>query len=226
MEIVNTALEKSCKSRRVPGLVLGSWLVCALSAPGLAQTPKPTPYVPGTYDVDPAHTRVSFVIGHFVVSEVEGRFNDVKGEYTLAEPFTQSKASVTIPVQSIDTGVTKRDDHLRSKDFFEVSKYPNMTFVSKSFSGTPESFKMTGALTIKDVTKDVTFEGKYTGSVKDSWGQQRTALQASANINRKDFNINYDDKVDIGPAVGHEVKIRLWVEGVQRADSKKGPPKK
>ncbi|WP_141731511.1 YceI family protein [Oligoflexus tunisiensis] len=137
-----------------------------------------------------------------------------------------SKASVTIPVQSIDTGVKKRDDHLRSKDFFEVSKYPNMAFVSKSFSGTPESFKMTGALTIKDVTKDVTFDGKYTGSVKDSWGQQRTALQATANINRKDFNINYDDKVDIGPAVGHEVQIRLWVEGVKKEDSKKGPPKK
>ncbi|HYX34351.1 MAG TPA: YceI family protein [Oligoflexus sp.] len=183
-------------------------------------------YVKGKYDVDPAHSRVSFVIGHFVVSEVEGRFNDVKGEFTLAEPFTASKVTATVPVKSIDTGVAKRDDHLRSKDFFEVTKFPDMTLVSKSFTGTPEAFKMVAALTIKGVTRDVTFEGKYTGSVKDSWGQQRAAMQATATINRKDFNINYDDKVAIGPAVGEEVKIRLWTEGVKAEDAQKGPPKK
>lgn len=191
-----------------------------------ANSSASTGYLPGHYKVDPAHTRASFVVPHFVVSEVEGRFNDVTGEFTLAEPFTDSKVSATIPVKSIDTAVKKRDDHLRSKDFFEVAKYPEMKLVSKSISGTPESFKMIAALTIKDVTKDVTFDGKYTGSVKDSWGQLRAALQATAKINRKDFNINYDDKVDIGPAVGEEVTIRLWTEGVKAEDSKKGPPKK
>ncbi|HET9235777.1 MAG TPA: YceI family protein [Oligoflexus sp.] len=185
-----------------------------------------TDFVKGRYDVDPAHTRVSFVIPHFVVSEVEGRFNDVKGEFTLAEPFTNTKVSATIPVKSIDTGVAKRDEHLRSKDFFEVEKFPEMKLVSKSITGTPEAFKMVAALTIKGVTKDVTFDGKYTGSVKDPWGQQRAALQASATINRKDFGINYNDKVDIGPAVGDEVKIRIWTEGVKAEDAQKGPPKK
>lgn len=126
-----------------------------------------TDFVKGTYAVDPAHTRVSFVIPHFVVSEVEGRFNDVKGEFTLTEPFTNLKVTATIPVKSIDTGVTKRDDHLRSKDFFEVEKFPEMKLVSKSITGTAEAFKMVAALTIKGVTKDVTFDGKYTGSVKD-----------------------------------------------------------
>ncbi|KAB2834976.1 MAG: YceI family protein [Candidatus Brocadia sp.] len=185
-----------------------------------------TDYLKGKYNVDPAHTRVSFIVPHFVVSEVEGRFNDVKGEFTLADPFTESRVSATIPVKSIDTGIKERDDHLRSKDFFEVTKYPEMKLVSKSITGTPESFKMIAALTIKDVTKDVIFEGKYTGSVNDPWGQQRAALQATAKVNRKDFNINYDDKIDIGPAVGDEVKIRLWTEGVKAEDSKKGPPKK
>lgn len=185
-----------------------------------------TGYLPGHYKVDPAHTRASFVVPHFVVSEVEGRFNDIKGEFTLSEPFTNSQVSATIPVKSIDTAVKKRDDHLKSKDFFEVAKFPEMKLVSKSFSGTPENFKMVAALTIKDVTKDVTFDGKYTGSAKDPWGQQRSALQATAKINRKDFNINYDDKIDIGPAVGEEVVIRLRTEGVKSEDTKKNSTKK
>lgn len=185
-----------------------------------------TVYQVGKYTVDPAHTRVSFVIAHFVISEVEGRFNDVTGEFSLAEPFTDSKFRATVPVKSIDTAVKQRDDHLRSKDFFEVAKYPEMKFVSKSITGTPENFKMVAALTIKNVTKDVIFEGKYTGTAKDSWGKQRTALQATAKINRKDFNINYDDKIDIGPAVGDEVTIRLWTEGVKVEDAKGGTSKK
>lgn len=178
-----------------------------------------TDYQVGTYNVDPAHSRVSFVIPHFVISEVEGRFNDVKGEFTLAKNFKDTKVSATVPVQSIDTGVKQRDDHLRSKDFFEVAKFPEMTLVSKSIKGSPKKFKMVAALTIKGVTKDVTFDGKYTGSAVDSWGKQRAAFQATAKIKRKDFNINYDDKIEIGPAVGEEVTIRLWTEGVKVEDT-------
>lgn len=202
----------------------GSLILASLALSSLAQAA--TTYLPGNYSVDPAHTRASFIVPHFVVSEVEGRFNDIKGEFTLAEKFTDSKVTATIPVKSIDTAVKQRDDHLRSKDFFEVAKYPEMKLITKSISGTPESFKMVAALTIKDVTKDVTFDGRYTGSVKDSWGKQRVALQATAKINRKDFNINYDDKIDIGPAVGEEITIRLWTEGVKAEGSKKGSSKK
>lgn len=200
-------------------VVRGSLILLPLALSSLVHAA--TTYQPGKYSVDPAHTRASFIVPHFVISEVEGRFNDIKGEFTLAEPFTDSKVSATIPVISIDTAVKQRDDHLRSKDFFEVAKYPEMKLVTKSISGTPESFKMIAALTIKDVTKDVTFDGKYTGSVKDPWRKQRVALQAAAKINRKDFNINYDDKIDIGPAVGEEIAIRLWTEGVKTEDSKK-----
>lgn len=183
-----------------------------------------TDYLDGQYNVDPAHSRVSFVIPHFVVSEVEGRFNDVKGEFTLAKPFTASTVTATIAVDSIDTGVKKRDGHLKSKDFFEVAKYPQMKLVSKSLTGTPDSFKMLAALTIKDVTKDITFDGKYTGSVKDPGGNQRAAFQLTGMVNRKDFHINYNDKVEIGPAVGDQVKIRIWVEGV-KVEVKRGSGK-
>lgn len=170
---------------------------------------------PGKYNVDPAHTRVSFLIDHFVVSQVQGRFNDVKGSFTLDNDLSKATVEVTVPISSIDTGVKKRDDHLKSPDFFNAKKFPTMTFKSKKFSGTLENFQVTGDLTIKDVTKEVTLNGKYTGSVKDSWGQIRTAVQATGTINRKDFNITYNDMVEAGPAVGDEVTINIISEGIQ-----------
>lgn len=170
---------------------------------------------PGKYNIDSDHTRVSFLIDHFVVSQVQGRFNDVKGSFTLDKDLSKSKVDVIVPIASIDTGVKKRDDHLRSADFFEVKKYPNMTFKSKNFSGSLDDFQVTGDLTIKDVTKEVTLNGKYTGSVKDSWGQIRAAIQASGKVNRKDFNIKYNDMVEAGPAVGDEVTINILTEGIQ-----------
>lgn len=175
----------------------------------------------GTYKIDSAHTRAAFIIPHFVVSQVQGRFNEVSGNFVLSDKIEESKAEVTIPVSTIDTGVKKRDDHLKSADFFDVKKFPNMTFKSKKFSGSLENFKMTGDLKIKDVTKEVTFTGKYTGSVKDSWGQERAAVQAETKINRKDFNIMYNDMVEAGPVVGDEVTIQIISEGILEQPAKK-----
>ncbi len=177
-------------------------------------------YAPGKYEIDPVHTRVSFIVPHFVISHVEGRFDDIKGDFTLGEPFSASKASVTIQIESIDTGVKQRDDDLRSKNFFEVSKYPTMTFVAKSFRGTPDSCKVAGDLTIKDVTKEVTLDGKYTGVVQDPWGNQRAAIQLTGVINRKDFHINYAKLMDIGPEIGDEVTIRIFADGIMKNKSK------
>lgn len=123
---------------------------------------------PGRYKIDEAHTRVSFLINHFVVSQVQGRFNEVEGYFVLNKDLSKAKVEVTVPIASIDTGVEKRDEHLRSEDFFNAKKYPKMTFKSKKFQGSLDDFKVTGDLTIKDVTKEVTLNGKYTGSVKDS----------------------------------------------------------
>lgn len=169
---------------------------------------------PGTYKIDPAHTRVSFLIKHFVVSEVQGRFNDVEGTFMLSDNIGKSTIDVTIPINSIDTAVAKRDEHLKSPDFFDAAKYPTMTFKSKKFTGSLSSFRVTGDLTIKDVTKEVVLVGKYTGSAKDPWGGTRAAVSANTKINRKDFHINYNDKIDIGPAVGDEVTIQILSEGV------------
>lgn len=206
------AFRQSC----VMVVVLGFLLTSAQAA---------TKYIKGKYAVDPAHSRISFIIPHFVVSEVEGRFNEVEGIFTLAEPFTKSSVSAKVPVSSIDTGVKQRDDHLRSKEFFEVAKFPEMRLVSKSVNGTPESFKLVAALTIKGITKDVTFDGKFTGNVMDPMGQERAALQMTGVINRKDFNISYNDQIAIGPAVGDDVKIRIWTEGLLESGGKKMPKK-
>lgn len=169
---------------------------------------------PGTYKIDPAHTRVSFTIKHFVVSEVQGRFNDVQGTFYLSDKIAKSSIDVTIPVASIDTAVTKRDDDLKSPAFFDATKYPTMTFKSKKFTGNLSNFRVTGDLTIKDVTKEVVLVGKYTGSAKDPWGGERAAVSANTKINRKDFHINYNEKIAIGAAVGDEVTINIISEGV------------
>ncbi|MBS1971172.1 MAG: YceI family protein [Bdellovibrionales bacterium] len=187
-------------------------ILCALS--GAANSFAAVKYVKGKYEIDPAHTRVSFTIPHFVISQVEGRFDDVKGDFTIAEPFAASKANVVIDVKSVDTGVQQRDDDLRSKNFFEVAKYPTMKFVTKSVTGTPESFKVVGALTIKDVTKDVTLDGKLGGSLKDPWGNERSALTMTGMVNRRDFHINYNEMSELGPGVGDEVTIRISVDGI------------
>lgn len=169
---------------------------------------------PGNYKIDSAHTRVSFLIDHFVVSQVQGRFNDVEGSFYLSDKIKDCKVNVTIPVASIDTGVKQRDDHLKSADFFEAKKYQNITFKSKKCTGKLSDFKVTGDLTIKDVTKEITLNAKHTGSVKDSWGQIRAAIEAEGKINRKDFNIKYNDMIEAGPAVGDEVTMKIISEGV------------
>lgn len=168
----------------------------------------------GKYNIDSDHTRVSFLINHFMVSQVEGKFNTVKGYFSLNEQLSNNKTEITIPVTSLDTGVAKRDDHLKSADFFEVNKYPEISFKSKTFTGTLEKFKIVGDLTIKDVTKEITLEGSYTGSVKDPWGQTRAAVKATGKIKRKDFNIKYNDMIEIGPVVGDEVTINILSEGI------------
>lgn len=174
-------------------------------------------YLPGEYDVDPMHTRVQFTVPHFVISTVEGRFNDVKGKLVLAPKFNDSTVEATVDINSIDTAVKKRDEDLKGEPFFDVAKYPTMTFKSKKFQGKPEAFTLVAAVTIKDVTKDVTFKGAYTGELKDPWGNDRVAMNMSGKVNRKDFHLNYNEQVAIGASVGDEVTIKIIGEGVKKS---------
>lgn len=169
-------------------------------------------YKAGKYDIDAAHSKVGFEIPHLVISTVEGRFTDYKGNIVLDKRFAKSKFNVTINTKSIDTSVAKRDEHLRSADFFEVEKYPEIKFVSTNVSGNPEKFSVKGNLTIKGVTKPVTLEGQFLGMVKDGFGNEKAAFSAKTKINRKDFGLTWNNVVEAGPVVGDQVTIDLRVQ--------------
>lgn len=168
--------------------------------------------VDGKYNIDPAHTRVGFEIGHFVFSKVQGRFNEVSGTFEISKDLKKCNLNVTIPTASVDTAVKKRDDHLRSADFFDVKKHPNMTFKSKRCSGTLDDMKIVGDLTIKGVAREVTMDVEYEGSAKDPWGNQRAGFTADFEINRKDFNIQFNEMMELGPQVGDKVEVEIISE--------------
>jgi polyisoprenoid-binding protein YceI len=171
---------------------------------------------PGTYTVDASHTKVGFEVAHLVISSVEGRFGKVEGKVELSDKFDKSKFTMKAETASVDTGVAKRDEHLRSPDFFDAAKYPEMKFESTEVKGKPESFKLTGDLTIKGVTKKVTFDSKYLGTVNDGFGNDRSAFTAKAKINRKDFGLAWGNMMEKGPIVGDEVTIDLKVEATKK----------
>lgn len=176
-------------------------------------------YQEGVYNVDPMHSKVGFEIPHLVISTVEGKFTGMEGKIDLKKDFTKSTVSATVDIKTIDTGVSKRDDHLKSPDFFDAAKHEKMTFKSTSIKGTPESFQMVGDLTIKGVKKSVTFDGKFLGNVKDGYGNTKAAFQASTKINRKDFGLTWSSTVEAGPVVGDEVTIDLRIQSA--LDAKK-----
>ncbi len=175
-----------------------------------------TSYQPGKYEIDTAHSSVGFEVPHLVISSVEGKFTTFIGTIDLNKNLEKSKVEVTIDPKSIDTGNSKRDDHLRSADFFDVEKAPKMTFKSTSVKGTPDNFEIVGDLTMKGVTKKVTLKGKYLGTVKDGFGNEKTAFVAETQLNRKDFGLNWNSMVEAGPVVGDTVTVRLKIQAAKK----------
>lgn len=175
----------------------------------------------GQYNIDPLHSKVGFEIPHLVISTVEGTFKTYGGSFTVAEKFDKSKIEAEVDIGSVDTGVTDRDNHLKSPDFFDAAKYPKMTFKSSSITGSAQSFKMTGDLTIRGKTKKVTFDGNYRGTAVDGYGNTKAAFVAKAKINRKDFGLTWSNVVEVGPVVGDDVTIELNIQAAKAAVAKK-----
>lgn len=173
-----------------------------------------------TWQIDPAHAAIEFRVRHLMVAWVKGAFPAVKGTIEIDETdLSRSKVSVTIETASIDTNHAKRDEHLRSADFFDVAKFPTMTFVSKKVLADGGQLRqVTGDLTIRDVTREVTLNvDELTPSIKDPWGNTRRGATATAEINRKDFGLTWNKLLETGGvAVGDEVRIYLTVELVQQ----------
>lgn len=178
------------------------------------------------WTIDPAHSSARFAIKHMMVSNVNGSFGKVSGNVQYDEKsLPKSTVEATIDVASIDTNEPKRDEHLLSKDFFEVEKYPTITFKSKKVTQTKDGFNILGTLTMHGVSKDITLTAEPMGPVINAHGKTRTGTSATAKINRKDFGINYHQLLDNGGAMlGDDVKITLDVEMVKKGEEPKAKP--
>jgi polyisoprenoid-binding protein YceI len=168
------------------------------------------------YTLDRTHTTVEFVVRHLMITKVRGRFAAFNGQIELA-PGSDLPGTITATIDagSIDTGEEQRDAHLRSADFFEVEKYPELMFESERIDGTPERFTVDGKLTIHGVTRDVTLSGSFEGRATDPWGGVRVGYAAHGTINRKDFGLTWNTALETGGVVvGDEVRIELNVEAV------------
>jgi len=167
------------------------------------------------YTVDTAHSSIGFSVKHMMVSKVRGNFNEFSANLEGQETdLTGSTIEFTIDVASINTNNEDRDNHLRSADFFDVETYPSITFKATDIqSKGGDEYKVTGDLTIKDVTKEVTFDAEYEGKGTNPWGQEVVAFSANSKINRKDFGLTWNQTLETGGVlVGEDIKIDIELE--------------
>lgn len=173
-----------------------------------------------TWSLDPDHSAAQFKVRHLMISNVRGNFEKISATLHLDDrDITKSRVEVSIDVASINTGVNKRDDHLRSPDFFDATKFPSMTFVSTRVEKAgPGKLNVTGNLTIKGITRPVVLRvDGLTPEVRDPWGHSRRGASATTTINRRDFGITWNKSMDNGGVVvGEEVAIQLEVEFVRK----------
>lgn len=191
--------------RRSPALVLTTLLAVAAAAP--AQSAE-------TWVVDTNHSEAGFRIRHFV-SHVSGRFNDFTGEIAVDhENPANSKVTFTIQAASIDTGNERRDDHLRSADFFDVEQHPEITFVSSKVEPTGgDSYAVTGTLTMHGVSREITLPVDFLGSVTDNRGATKAGFETEVELDRKEYGITWNRTLDQGGVMlGDEVRVRIALE--------------
>lgn len=181
------------------------------------------PIPAGEYKIDPAHSIIGFAIRHLEINWVEGRFKDFSGTINYNEQdVTKSSVAFNAKIESIDTGVEPRDKHLRTADFFDAAKYPEMTFKSTRIERKgKDRFVLYGDFTLKGVTKQIAFPFNLTGAIKDPWGNTRFGIQAQTKINRRDYGITYGNAMANGGLdVGNEVTIDLQLEALMPAPKK------
>jgi len=184
-------------------------LLASLSA--LAQT--------STWNIDPAHSTAQFTVRHLAISNVTGNFTKVTGSVVLNEKdMTQSQASASIDVSSVDTRVEARNKDLKSPNFFDVEKYPTIEFKSKRIVSGGGKLQVIGDLTIHGTTREVTLDvDGPTPELSDPWGNSRRGFSATTTINRRDFNLTYNNLLKTGEAVvGDNVKIQIDAEMVKK----------
>ncbi|HTZ90499.1 MAG TPA: YceI family protein [Alloacidobacterium sp.] len=171
------------------------------------------------WQIDPAHSEADFTIRHMGISNVHGRFGNISGALSLDEKdITRSSVDATVDITTVDTGVAQRDQHLKSPDFFDAAKYPQMTFVSRSLTNSNGQLQLTGDLTLHGVTKPVTLalEGPSKEQL-DPYGKIRRAFSATTTIHRQDYGLTWNGNLKSGDAVvGDDVRVELDIELVKQ----------
>jgi len=170
----------------------------------------------GTYVIDASHSRVGFVARHLVVAKSRGEFSSFSGSVTIGEDPLQSSVDVEVDIASVDTRDAKRDEHLRSDDFFAAEQFPTMHYRSTGVAlGNKGRYVVNGELTVKGVTRPVELLVEFEGGITDPWGGSRAAFSASAEVNREDFGLTWNQVLEGGGVVvGKTVTIEIEAEAV------------
>ncbi len=167
------------------------------------------------WKADASHSSAEFSVRHMMISSVKGRFKNINVEYEGdPEDFSNGVAKVEIGTGSVETLDSDRDNHLRSDDFFNSEKFPEMVFISKKIEKNGgNKYKITGDLTIRDVTREITLDGEYEGKAKDPWGNERIGATVNGEIVREEFGLKWNTPLDSGGVlVGSKVKFEVRVE--------------
>lgn len=193
--------------KRVRSFLVAGIALLALAPQALAESQ--------TFAIDPDHTTVGFTVRH-MFTNLNGQFNNFNGAVTLDPKTGQvTAAKAVVETASVDTRHEKRDGHLQSPDFFDVKKFPTMTFTGKQFKQGADGTEITGDLTLLGVTKPVTLKTRFLGAGKDPWGNVRAGLSGHTRINRKDFGMDFNKVLDTGGLlIGDEVDINIEVEAI------------
>jgi polyisoprenoid-binding protein YceI len=190
------------------GLDLG---VVTLARPGDTGTPRP-----GRWTIDPAHSTIAVTAQHLALSKVHGRFREFSGELVIADPLAQSRCEARIVAGSIDTGNEQRDAHLRSEDFLDAERCPEIRYRSTAVeSAGPARWTVHGRLDLAGTTRDVPLDVRYRGTRPDPWGGVRAGFTATARLNREDFRMNWNQAVELGLSlVGTHLLVELDIQAV------------
>ncbi|WP_421773347.1 YceI family protein [Gracilimonas sp.] len=171
-----------------------------------------------TWNIDPTHSEIQFKVKHLVISTVTGNFKSFNGSLkTEGDSFENATVTFEADIDSITTNNADRDNHLKSDDFFNAEEFPKMTFESTSFTSTGNNtYELTGNLTIRDTTKEITLDVEHGGTVDDPYGQTKAGFEINGSINRKEFGLKWNAVTEAGSVVvGNEVKLQLNVQVVE-----------
>lgn len=176
---------------------------------------------PGIWEIDPAHSSVSFVVRHLMVSKVRGKFGKFSGTIEVADAPGTSKVDATVDASTVDTGEPNRDNHIRSADFLDVEHYPTIDFTASGPVQTKGThFTLTGNLTIRGVTKPVTLDAEYLGLIVHPQMGTRMGLSATGEINKDDFGVSFNAALETGGFVlGKTIRLEVEVEAIQKPAS-------